>query len=128
MKLEKYHFVRFDGTYTRGDIKIAINKSGLIRLSPGFCKAANIASFNYVVLFYDHINKAIALKFINTQEEGALKITRDRTAATISAKTFLKANNLGLKSIFHRYDWEKATIPHIGQVFIIELGKNETTS
>lgn len=126
--MKNYYFVRFDGTYTRGDSKIAINRSGLIRLSPKFCKTANIASFNYIVLFYDDINKLIAFKLTNTKEEGTLKITRDRNAATISAKAFLKANNLLLRSIFRRYDWEKTTIPQIGQVFIIELSKNETNS
>lgn len=118
-----YSFVKFSGVYPRGDAKIAINKSGLIRLSPGFCKAANIASFKYAVLFYDSNNKATAFKFTKLSEDGAFKITRDRNAGTISAKSFMNANNLMLRSNFGRYNWKKLTIPNIGEVFVIELGK-----
>lgn len=119
----QYEFEKFDGTYSRGDTKISINKPGLIRLSSGFCRATNATNFKYAVLFYDRTNKAIAFKFTNVQEKGALKITKDRTGATISAKSFMRAKKLFLRSYFNRYDWKKQAIPDIGEVFIINLGK-----
>ncbi|KKR28458.1 hypothetical protein A3J17_03220 [Candidatus Curtissbacteria bacterium RIFCSPLOWO2_02_FULL_40_11] len=118
-----WSFKKFDGVYSRGDTKIGINKSGLIRLSSGFCKSTNVTNFKYCVLFYDSGNKAIAFKFINTRENGVLKITRDTTGATVSAKSFFKANKLDLETNAGRYDWGKQTIPNIGDVFIIELDK-----
>lgn len=121
--MQQYQFVKFEGSYSRGDTKIAINKSGLIRLSSGFCRTQNITNFKYVVLFYDITNKAIAFKFINLREKGMLKVTKDRTGATISATSFMRANNLSLKTYCRRYDWKKLTIPTIGEVFIIELDK-----
>lgn len=121
--MKKYSFTKFDGFFPRGDAKIAINKSGLIRLSRGFRVATNTTNFKYVILYYDSVNKAIALRFANTRESGALNVTKDRTSATVSAKTFMKANNLNLRSYFGRYDWKKQKIPDIGQVFIIELNK-----
>lgn len=115
--------MRFNRVYTRGDTKIAINKSGLIRLSSGFCRSTKITDLKYVVLFYDSKNKAIAFKFTNLKEDGVLKTTLDRTGATISATAFMKANNLMLRSYFGRYDWKKLVILDIGEVYIIELGK-----
>ena|ERR1700722_8995688 len=117
--MKKYNFVRFTGVVPRGDTKIAINKSGLIRLSSGFCRITDILKFRYVLLFYDEINKAIAFKFTNTKEEGVLTVTKDKTGATISATSFIKANNLNQRS--KRYDWEKLNIPAIGEVFVINL-------
>ncbi|KKQ90079.1 MAG: hypothetical protein UT12_C0002G0010 [Candidatus Curtissbacteria bacterium GW2011_GWC2_38_9] len=121
--MKTYSFKKFDGVYSRGDTKIGINKSGLIRLSSGFCRSTNVTNFKYCVLFYDSGNEAIAFKFINVRENGILKITRDTTGATVSGKSFFKANRLDLKTYSGRYDWEKQTIPDIGEVFIIELGK-----
>lgn len=119
----QYNFVKFAGNYPRGDTKIAINKSGLIRLSAGFCRNTNITSFKYAILFYDNTNKAIAIKFTNARGDGALRVTRDKAAATISAKAFINANNLNLRNYFGRYNWKKQVIPGIGEVYIIELGK-----
>jgi len=119
----KYKFTRYERNYFRGDTRIGINKSGLIRLSSGFSRITNVANFKYVVLFYDTSNKAIAFKFTNTQENGALKVTKDRTSATISAISFIKANNLNPKNYSGRYDWKKLSIPSIGEVYIIDITK-----
>lgn len=121
--MKNYSFVKFDGVYSRGDTKIGLNKSGLIRLSSGFCRITNITKFKYVVLYYDNANKAIAFKFTNQREDGVLSVTKDTTGATVSAKSFMNANKLELRSYFGRYGWEKQTITSIGDVFIIELGR-----
>ncbi len=118
-----YKFERFTGSVPRGDTKIAINKSGLIRLSSGFCRTNNSFNYEFAILFYDKINKAIAIKFTKNKEPGILKLTKDKNAATISAKSFLNVNSLLIRSNFDRFDWKKQTIPNIGEVFIIELNK-----
>ena len=118
-----YKFERFTGSAPRGDTKIAINKSGLIRLSSGFCRVTNILNYEFAILFYDKTNKAIAIKFTSKKEPGILKLTRDKNAATISARSFLRVNSLLLRSNFDRFDWKNETIPNIGEVFIIELNK-----
>lgn len=124
--LAMYKFIKYTGNYTRGDTKIAINKSGLIRLSSGFCRLTNIKRFEYVVLYYDSVEKAIAFKFTNTQEDGAFKVTKDRTGATLSALSFLKTNKILLRSYFGRYEYKKQTVQNIGEVYIIDLNRNET--
>jgi len=120
----KYKFVKFEGGYhPRGDTKIAINNSGLIRLSSGFCRITKATNFTYAVLFYDATNQAVAFKFTEHLEKGAVKITKDKTAATLATKSFFNANGLNFKSHFGRYDWKKLTISDIGEVYIIELTK-----
>lgn len=121
--MKKYSFKKFNGIYSRGDTKIGINKSGLIRLSSGFCRVTNATNFKYCVLFYDNSNEAMAFRFLNVREDGVLKITRDTTGATVSARSFFKANKLDLGTYSGRYEWEKLKVTGIGEVFIIELGK-----
>lgn len=118
-----YKFVKFTGNTPRGDLKIAINKSGLIRLSSGFCRVTNTLDFKYAILFYDATNKAIAFKFTNLREEGALRIVRDRTAGTISGKAFFNVNSINPKKHFGRYEWKNQPNLNIGDVYIIELAK-----
>ena len=121
--MKQYSFNRFEGEYQRGDNKIAINRFGLIRLSAGFCRTTNVKDFKYTVLFYDPTNKAIAFKLIASQEKGALRLTKDKSSLTISAKLFFLANNLEEKKCLGRYDWERLSLPYIGEVYIIELNK-----
>lgn len=121
--MKNWSFQKFDGVYHRGDTKIGINKSGLIRLSSGFCRLTSILNFKFCLLYYDRNNDAIAFKFVNTKEDGILKLTKDTTGATISGKTFFTANGLDLKIYTGRYNWEKQIIPGIGEVFIIEPNK-----
>lgn len=118
-----YKFQKYSGKYIRGDNKISIQKSGLIRLSAGFCDQTKAINSKYVVLYFDNLKKAIAFKFTDMNEEGALKITKDRNAATISGKSFLNAYHLNSKNYFHRYNWIKQDITDIGEVFIINLEK-----
>jgi hypothetical protein len=120
-KVKKYSFVRFDGTYTRGDSKIGLNKSGLIRLSTGFCKLTNAKSFKYAALFYDSNNKAIAIKFLNKMEDAVLKVTQDGTAATLSALRFINSNKISLKESAGRYSWVKQEIEGTGEVYVFEI-------
>lgn len=117
----KYRFRKFEGKYFRGDEMIAINKSGLIRLSSGFCRTTNITRFTYIIMFYDPVNRAIALKFIKDAESGALKVTKDGTGATVAAKSFFLSNKLDLFKLARRYRWKNQIIPDIGEVYIIEL-------
>lgn len=118
-----YQFVKFSGVYPRGDTKIGINKSGLIRLSAGFCRNTNIKKFKFTIMYYDSNNNVIAFKFTSNREDGRLKVTHDGTGATVSGSSFMKTNNLNSKSISGRYGWKKINQPEIGELFIIELDK-----
>jgi len=122
--MKNWAFKKFDGRVPRGDTKIGINKSGLIRLSSGFCDLTGITKYKYCVLYYDSTHNAIALKFTNTREDGVSAVTPDLKAATLSAKSFFHANKLDLAVISGRYDPQKANILSIGEVFIIELSTN----
>lgn len=125
MTNSSYKFVRFTGDYYRGHDKIALNKHGAVRFSSGFLRETSLGEFKYVVLFYDSSqhNKAIAFKFTKQSEKGAFKLTKERSAATISALSFMKVNKLNLRSYLGWYDWKKLSIPEIGEVFVIDLNK-----
>lgn len=121
--MKQYSFTKFDGIYQRSDNKISINRGGLIRLSVGFCRTTNVRDFKYVVLYYDSINKAVAFKFTVNQAKEALKLTKDNSSLVVSGKLFFLVNNLAEKNCVGRYDWQKLSLPNIGEVYIIELTK-----
>ena len=123
--MKNYNFVKFQGVYHRGDQRIGVNKSGLIRLSAGFCRATNAKSFKYVLLFYDKNNQAIAFKFTNKLEDGVLRVTQDDTAAAVSAKAFMVMNKLNLNEWVGRFAWNKLNIEGVGEAFIIELSNKK---
>ncbi len=126
--MKKYSFTKFEGDYPRGNSTISINRPGLLRLSSSFCKTTNITDFKYVILFFDKLNNAIALHPTNEFEKGASKITKDKKASAVSIKAFIIANNLNLEDYLGKYGWVMQNLPSIGDVYIIELKKNETTA
>jgi len=126
--MKKYNFIKFEGEYLRGNTKISINRPGLLRLSSSFCKVTNVTNFKYVTLFFDKSNSAIALHPTNELEKGASKITKDKKASAISIKAFMKSNNLDPNDYLGRHEWVSQNLPGIGDVYIIELKKNETTN
>lgn len=117
----KYDFIKFEGNYSRGDTKIGLNKSGLMRLSSGFCRVTNVKDFKYAVLFYDKQNNAIAFKPTNNLKDAVFSITKDRTGATISMKSFIIANNIDLGNRSKRYEWKKEVLSAFGEIYIIDL-------
>ncbi len=119
--MKTYSFTKYDGVYFRSDSIIAVNKSGLIRLTAKFCRDTGITDYPYVLLFFDIGNNAIAFMFTDVRENGVLKVTKDKAGASISAKSFFGASKLNLEKWSGRYDWEKKVIKGIGEVYIIEL-------
>lgn len=124
--MASYNFEKFDGTYHRGDDKIVITKSGLIRLSAGFCRVTNLIpnKYKYVVLFYDKVNRAIGMKFLHEHEIGALSLTRDKAAMVFAAKAFFLTYALDLLLISGRYSWKKELIIGHGEVYIVDVKNN----
>jgi hypothetical protein len=126
--MKQWSFEKFSGRIPRGDTKIGINRSGLIRLGVMFCKKTGVKKYTYCLQYFDKINNALALKFTNKKEDGIVTVTTDGEAAALSSKSFFKANNLDLDKISGRYEWTKENIPGVGDVFIVELSKNEKIS
>ncbi len=48
----------------------------------------------------------MTIKFTDKKTDGALTVTKDTTAATLSAKSFFSVNKIDLKNISGRYDWK----------------------
>ncbi|OGM14656.1 hypothetical protein A3D84_00190 [Candidatus Woesebacteria bacterium RIFCSPHIGHO2_02_FULL_42_20] len=81
------------------------------------------AAVNYAVFFYDPQKKVIAFRFVKQHEKGVFKLTKERSAATVSVLSFIKANKLNRKNFLGWYDREKVSIPEIGEVYVLQLDK-----
>ena len=122
--IQKYNFIKFTpGQYHRGDTKIALQATGLLRLSAGFCRTTGATNFRYAILYFDSSKKAIGIKFTNATEVGTLRVTKDKNGASIYAKSFLMANGLDINNHTGRYDWKKEFIPDLGEIYILKLAK-----
>lgn len=115
-----YNFVKHFNTKDRGT-SISIAKQGLLRLSAGFMRVANIKDKPFVILYWDKNSMTIALQFVENQKGGALRVTEDTSAATISIKSFMRFSELDLDQYIGKYNWEKTNIDNIGEVYIVKL-------
>lgn len=84
-------FQRFTKTRSRGYTpKASIWSRGQIGFNQGAVEKFKIAEFDYAILFYDPDTRKIGVSFTNDgKEEGATKISKRATGASISASAFL---------------------------------------
>lgn len=121
-----YNFTRFDNKGPTKDELISINKSGEITFSSVFCYNNKVFSYGYAVLFWDSEKKAVGIRFTNKKDEKGryvLNANSKRAGARISAKGFLKSNQIDLDIYAGRYDWKKYEDPYLGTLYVFELEK-----
>ncbi len=84
-------FQRFTKTRSRGYTpKASIWSRGQIGFNQGAVEKFKIPDFDYAILFYDRDARKIGVSFTNDEkEEGATKISKRATGASISARAFL---------------------------------------
>lgn len=121
-----YNLTKFIGVGSRsGDYFISFNKSGFM-ISAGFCSQENVKNFSKIVLYYDESKEAVGFQLTNEDNaEGAFKLVHGNngTTASVSARSFVKANNLIDSKYFGRRTPKKITYDGIGEVFIVDLIK-----
>lgn len=122
----KYNLKKFVGMGSRkGDYFISFNKSGFV-ISSDFCSKENVKNFSKVALYFDEEKKAVGFEFTNASNtEGAFALIHGNngTTGSISAISFIKANNLDSPEYFGRKIPKKIAYEGIGDVFIIDLIK-----
>jgi hypothetical protein len=120
-----YNFQKFESRNAKQEERITLTKaSNSIGFPQKFYQNNNIAEFNYVVLFWDSNNKAIAIHLTNNEEEKnkfKIIVSKDGYGGGIGVRSFLRFYGIDSKIYHGRYDWEKTNIPDIGEVFIIKL-------
>lgn len=85
-------FERFTQPRSRGYEPMAsIWSRGIIGLNQGAVKDFELEKYDYAVLFFDQETRRVGIKFTNnSKEEGAIKITKRASGASISALSFMK--------------------------------------
>lgn len=116
-----YKFKKFERDYLQGDAVISIASDNTIRFSAKFCRTTSILEFNYATLFFDEKNLAIGILPTKTKERGSFTVTKERFSASISASSFMKANNLNPKTYHGQYGWTQESIIPFGKLFIVNL-------
>lgn len=120
---EKYNLKKFVGVGSRsGDYFISFNKSGLL-ISSGFYSQEKIIGFSKVVLYFDEKKVAVGLQFVrDNNAEGGFKLIHgnNKTTGSVSARSFVKTNNLNNPKYFGRKVPKK--IDYQGsEIFVIDL-------
>lgn len=121
---EKYNLKKFIGMGSRkGDYFISFNKSGFL-ISSDFCSKENVKNFSRVFLYFDEEKKAVGFQLTNENNtEGAFALIHGNngTTGSISARSFIKANNLDNSKFFGRKLPKKIIHEGVGDIFVIDL-------
>lgn len=121
-----YNFKKFTGVNSRMEDRISITKSSAIGFPMKFYNDNNLASFNYVILFYDAEKKAIAIQFSNDEtEKNKFKIVKYGHAygGGIGAKSFFRGIGIDPALYAGKYEPKKEPLEGIGEVFIITISE-----
>lgn len=126
-----YQFQKFENRHAKQEDRITLTKaSASIGFPQKFYNDNNIGSFQYVVLYWDPTNKAIAVHFTNSDDEKnkfKINVSKDGYGGGIGVKSFLKFYNIDPEIYHGRYNWDKIELPDIGDVFIFKLKEKERT-
>lgn len=107
----------------QGDYFISFNKSGFM-ISSGFCAKENVKNFSKAILYFDEEKKAVGIQFTNessAEDAFALIHGNKGTTASISVRSFVRANNIDNPKYFGRKIPKKITLEEVGDIFVIDL-------
>jgi hypothetical protein len=119
-----FNFKKFEHTNQRFEDRITVTGTSSFGFPTKFFKDHNIASYKYVVIFYDADKKAVGLHFTNSEEEKhKYTILKSKVGygGSVIATSFFKTYNINPKTYQGRYEWEKKEIPEAGTLFVIVL-------
>jgi hypothetical protein len=85
-------FEKFTEPRSRGYEPMAsIWSRGMIGLNQGAVNEFELEKYDYVVLYFDRETRRIGIKFTRDgKEEGAIKLSKRESGASISARSFMK--------------------------------------
>ena len=110
-----------------GDYFISLNKSGFT-ISAGFCIEEKIKDFSKCIMYFDTAKKAVGFQFVNGNNvKGAFKVvhTNNGASASISPRSFIKANHIDDSKYFGRKIPKKISKEGLGEIFVIDLVKQK---
>lgn len=129
IKAGGYSFEEFNAQSKRFNLMISISRLKRFGLSSGFVQKYGISEKKGVKFLYDKHHKVIALRFLDTEEEGSTDVNVFGEAgkeggAIINAKPFFTMYDIDANKYAGRYVPKEATTEK-GKVFIMELEKQQ---
>lgn len=125
MDVEKLRFEKFMGFGSKMSRKISVTKNYSFGISPIFYSENNLDGFDFVELYFDPSEKAIALHFIKEKSDACLKMIKygegDKRGASVVAKSFFTRYDIEPKRVSGKYDPIKVTREGLGDLFVIQL-------
>jgi hypothetical protein len=106
----------------RGDAIISISERKFFTFSAGFLHQAKeqIGDKTHVLLLHSKSLNAIVFEFVNSEEAGALKLSKNINAI-VSARSFFNFYNIDAKTYAGKYRAQKENIPAKGLRWVIYL-------
>lgn len=123
-----FNFKKYEGIGSRiSNYSISYGPSRTFFFSSGFCSRENIKKFSRVVLFYDKNKHAVAFQFLTENPSGAFALIKPsgQNTAAVSAHSFIVANELNKKEYYGRKTPIKIKDDKFGDMFVIELLKQD---
>jgi hypothetical protein len=116
-------FTSFGGKFAS---KITISKPGALSFSSGSYNKHNLAKYSYMQLFYSKQMNAIAIKFLEAEEENSVKLKhREKNKGGFAhVKSFLDAYGLD-KYYGKRFEPRKIEHPELGSILLMDLSEEE---
>lgn len=83
-----FDFVKFTDTDVSYAARITIRRTGQFGFNAGALNLFQLASYQYVVLFYDEQRRVVGIQPYNEQCEGAIRLAHRKGNTYVQAKNF----------------------------------------
>src|SRR5438477_3764634 len=123
-----YNFKKVESRNARTEDRITITKSGGIGFPTKFYNDNKIKDYKYVVLYYDHDQKALGIYFTNDEaEKNKFSIIHSHSGygGSIVPRSFFKTYDIKPEIYYNRYSWSNEDQEDVGKLYVIHLKKNE---
>lgn len=127
MKIQGYNFEQFTSFKSKFSSKISVGKTGF-GFSSGFYDKNSLKGSIGLKLFYDKDRRAVAFKFLDSMEDGMVKLKKRQTGGYVSAVSFFGKYEINPEKYSGRYDPIKIEDDKLGTIFIIELKQKEDSN
>ena len=124
-------FQKFENTNKRQENRITVTGHSSFGFPTKFYQDNSIDQYKFVTLFFDDAENKVGFQFHNNDEEKhkfTIMKSKSGYGGSIIATSFFKNKNLDSKKYRGRYEWEKANLPEVGEIFAIKLKSLITNS
>ncbi len=121
MGSNEYKFEEFTSFGSKFSSKISLGKSGGFGFSSGFYNRYNLKNSIALKIFYDKLKMAVGFKFLESVEDGSVKLKPRQTGGYVGVRSFLGKYDIDPVKYAGRYDPKEVMDDNLGKVYVIEL-------